>query len=168
MGANEKLIHRRFTKDEYKQLRTIFSEESKVMMKRPGYIVGNILMIVMLFYFLVCAFDPESLETFERPTIETVIGAVVGGIAGTFVYWLLLKRTTPKGSSLKLAVVFWGVWMFFFFLFTNGQADSEAWVNWEFAIYAAATLFGWLFCTGSIKEHFCEKIFMARKEGRQV
>ena len=169
MEVMKKIFYRRFSKNEYKQLRTILSEETKVVLKRPQYIIGHVLIIGMLFYFLVMAFGPESFGEFEWPRTADVVGIVVGTAVGTCIFWLGLKLfKVLKGNDLKFAVIFFGFWMIAFGLLTAGQRHSGTRIQWEFAIYAALTFFGWLFCTGSIKEHFCERIFMSQKESKQA
>jgi len=168
MEVMKKLFYRRFSREEYKQLRTILSEETKVMLKRPQYIIGHIPILGLLFYFLVRAFGPESFGAFEWPRTADAVGIIVGSIVGVCVVWLVLKLFKAKVGYSKFILVFVGFWMIAFGLFTYGQPHSETGIQWEFAIYAALTFFGWLFCTGSIKEHFCERIFMSQKESKQA
>ncbi len=132
------------------------------MLKRPGYIIGHVLIIGLVFYFLVRAFGPESFEMLEWPKTANMVGIVVGTGAGVFVVWLILKLSKVKHGYLKFALAFWGLWMLAFGLLTIAQPHSKR--EWEFAIYAALTFLGWLCCTSSIREHFCEKIFMSQKE----
>jgi hypothetical protein len=143
MKIMKKLFYRRFSKEECKQIMTIFYEETKVMMKRPQYIIGHALIMGMLFYFLVRAFGPENFREFKWPSIAIIVGAT----AGTSVFLLGLKIFKMKNSY---PMVFFGLWMFAFFLLTGGQRLA---VRWEFLLYAFLTLFGVVFCTGSIKEH---------------
>jgi len=161
-----KLFFRRFSRAEYKQIKEMLFEETKVMIKRPGYIAGDVLLGGLLFYFLVRAFGPASFKAFEWPKTGDIAGIFVGTGVGVIVFWLLLKlfikRFKFKIVSLKFMVVFWFFWMLVFGLLTTAQPESE--MRWEFAIYAGLVLFGWLFCMGSIKRHFCEKIYMERRK----
>lgn len=167
MEIIKKLFYRGFSKDEYRQLRSIFSEESKVVRKRPQYIIGHILIIGLLFYFLVRAFGPASFGALEWPGAADVVGVVVGTAVGTCIFYLLFKKLSKvKGGYLKFVVVFWALWMLVFGLLTTAQPHSER--EWEFAIYAVLMFFGWLCCTASIMEHFCEKIFMSQKENKEA
>lgn len=161
-----KLFYRRFSKEESKQIKEIFFEESKVMIKRPGHIAGSVLLVGLLFYFLIRAFGPASFKAFEWPKTGDIVGIFVGAGVGTLVFWLLVKLFIKwfkfKLVSLKFMVVFYFFWMLVFGLLTTAQPESE--MRWEFAIYAGLALFGWLFCMESIKRHFCEKIYMERKK----
>ena len=45
-------LYLRLSKEDRKKLRRIFAEEHKFLLKRPQYIIGNILMALLIFYFL--------------------------------------------------------------------------------------------------------------------
>lgn len=167
MKIINKLFYRGFSRDEYRQLRTIFSEESKVVRKRPQYIIGHILIIGLLLYFLVRAFGPVSLGALEWPSAADVLGVVIGTAVGTCIFYLLFKKLSKvKGGYLRFVVVFWALWMLVFGLLTTAQPHSER--EWEFAVYAVLIFFGWLCCTASIMEYFCEKILMSQKGHEEV
>ena len=157
MKLINKLLYKRFSKDEYKQLREIISEETKVLLKRPQYIIGNIMMAGLVFYFMVRAFGNE---VFEWPKTGDIVGVILGVCAGALVIWLISVRLLRFKFS-KLFWAFWVLWMVPFLLIITAQPSSET--KWSYLIYAALTLVGWLCSCGSIKEHFSEKILMSHK-----
>lgn len=158
MELINKLLYRRFSKDEYKQLREILGEETKIFRRRPQFIIGHILMFGLMFYFLVRAFIPES---FQLPKTGDMVGVVFGAAVGVFVGWLIFKLLKAKGPPPKIFLPFMFFWIVFC-LMTIIQPSSQT--KWEYFIYSILTLSGWLCCCGSIKEHFCEKIFTSRKK----
>lgn len=158
MKVIDKLLYRRFTKDEYKELKEMLAEEEKMLMKRPGYITGNILMLGLFLYFVARAFGPEN---YKWPDTGDVVGVVVGVCFGGFVFWLLLKRWKARSASMTFMVGFWCVWMVLFGLLTTGQEGSRT--HWDFVSYASLTFFGWMLSCNSVKEHLCEKMLRVRK-----
>ncbi len=48
----KKLLRRRFSTEEYAELLEILKQESGKLLKRPGYVIGNLLMMVLMFFFL--------------------------------------------------------------------------------------------------------------------
>jgi hypothetical protein len=157
MKVVDKLLYRRYSKEDYKELRAILGEETRVMLRRPQYIIGHILILGLVCYFLVRAFVPAR---FQWPETRTIVMLVVGAGVGVFVAYLMhILLKVQKG--MKFAPIFWGIWILLFFLLTEG-AEGET--RWEYVMYFVVAFVGWMCCTASIKEHFCEKIFMSRKE----
>jgi hypothetical protein len=167
MSLIGKLLYGRFSKDEYKQLSKILSEETEVLLKRPQYIIGNLIIAGLIFFFIARAFSPD---TYEWPNtthiLKAVLIAAVGAPLGVFVAWLIfrlfkVKEFFPKGfiPFLLLPLLFF---MTLFVLLVYGQNDSA--VKWEFLVYALLTLIGWLCCCNSIKECLGERIFALRRK----
>jgi len=167
MHLFRKLLYGRFSKDEYKQLSKILSEETEVLLNRPQYIIGNLIIAGLIFFFIARAFSPD---TYEWPSIAHTLKAVpiaaVSGAIGVFATWLIfklfkVKELFPKGfiPFLLLPLLFF---MTFFVLLVYGQIPST--VKWEFLLYAMLTLIGWLCCCNSIKEYLAERILASRKK----
>ena len=108
---------------------------------------------------MVRAFGPE---TFGWPKVADVVGVVGGVSVALLVLWVLLKLFKAKTFHAGLFIIILGFWMLCFGLLTSAQLSSKT--KWEYLLYAVLILFGWLCSCNSIKEHFCEKIFMSRKE----
>ena len=85
MGLASDLVHGRVSIEEYRQIRTIFFQESRSLLKRPQYIIGHILIVGSIFYFACRAFMPE---TFERPDTNEVVRIALASAVGVFVLWL--------------------------------------------------------------------------------
>ena len=158
MGLANDLVHGRVSIEEYRQLRAIFLQESRSLLKRPQYIIGHILIIGSLFYFMCRAFMPE---TFEWPDTNEVIRVALASAAGVFVLWLVLKMLKFKSVFARVFLPIWGAWMMFFGVTRQGALE----ITWEYIIYAVAVFVGWLCCCNSIKGHMCARLFMTRKKG---
>ena len=141
MGIIRKSFARRFTKEEYKQLRKILAEQTRVFRKRPQYIIGNLLLVGLMFYFFFRGFGGNLLN-----------GSAVGcGVALLFM----------KAKDCKKTIAFFIMFpVMFFFLRISGRSDT--W-NWEYLLYAALVLMGFMCSTNSIKEHLCETILNNEK-----
>jgi len=156
MGLASDLVHGRVSIEDYRQLRAIFFQESRSLLKRPQYIVGHILIIGIMFYFMCKAFMPE---TFERPQMNEVVRVAFASAVGVFVLWLVLRLLKFKSIFGKVFLPIWGAWIMFF-----GITRQEALeINWEYIIYAVVIFAGWLCCCNSIKGHMCARLFMSRK-----
>ena len=101
MELINKLLYRRFSKEQYKQIHKIFSQENKILLKRPTYITGNIITGALVFYFLFRAIWPE---TFHWPKTADIIGITFGTAAGVLAVYLLLKLLKAQMANLKLFV----------------------------------------------------------------
>ncbi|UCE99678.1 MAG: hypothetical protein JSV82_01020 [Planctomycetota bacterium] len=167
MKLIKRLVYGRFSKAEYKQLSKILSEETEVLLNRPQYIIGNLIIAGLIFYFIARAFSPD---TYAWPSIAHIVKAVpiatVGSAIGVFATWLIfklfkVKELFPKGfiSFLLLPLLFF---MTLFVLLVHGQNDSA--VKWEFLLYAMLTLIGWLCCCNSIKKCLSERIFESQNK----
>ena len=77
---SKSLQNKRILSEENKQFAEVCSEETKILRKRPQFIVGVVLLGSLMFYFLIRASIPEN---FEWPSLANVVG-VVGGAGGEF------------------------------------------------------------------------------------
>ena len=158
MGLASDLVHGRVSIEEYRRLRAIFFQESRSLLKRPQYIIGHILIIGSIFYFMCRAFIPE---TFEWPDTSEVVRIAVAAIVGVFVLWLVLRLFKFKSVFAKVFLPIWGAWMMFFGITRQGALE----IQWEYIIYAVVVFVGWLCCCNSIKGHLCARLFMYQKKG---
>jgi hypothetical protein len=156
----KKLLRRRFSKEEYAELLEILKQESGKLLKRPGYVIGNLLIMVLMFFFFIRAVWPV---TFSWPGIKEVVIVPISVAVGLGVVWLFLKITKLR-SKVNLPG-WWFIWMAFcltcFGLITSVRESSEC--RWEYIMYAFAVFVGWLCVSNSIKEHLCETILKMRK-----
>ncbi|MHC4126539.1 MAG: hypothetical protein ACYSRR_08845 [Planctomycetota bacterium] len=170
MKLIKRLLYGRFSKDEYKQLSKILSEENVILLNRPQYIIGNLIIAGLIFYFLARAFSPD---TYEWPKIAHILKAVpiaaVGTAVGVFAMWMIFKLFRIKEIFPKGFIPFFLLPLLFvmtlFVLLVHGQITST--VKWEFLLYAMLTLIGWLCCCNSIKECLGERIFASQKKESQ-
>ena len=115
MQLIRRLLYGRFSKDEYKQFRKILSEETGILLNRPQYIIGNIIIAGLIFYFIARAFSPE---TYEWPSIAHIFKAIpiaaVGTAFGAFVTWLIFKLFKAKELFPKGFIPFFLLPLLFF------------------------------------------------------
>ena len=167
MSLIRKLLYGRFSKDEHKQLSKILSQETAALLNRPQYIIGNLTIAGLIFFFLARAFSPD---TYEWPSIAHTLKAVpiaaVSAAGGAFATWLIFKLLKVKELFPRSFVPFLLLPLLFFMalfvLLVYGQITST--VKWEFLVYAMLTLIGWLCCCNSIKKYLGERIFASRKK----
>ena len=151
------MFKKRFTKEERKKLNDILAIESMQIMKRPIFIVGMVIMMGLIMYFLLRGLGYSQ---FGLPKTGDMVSTVVGLGAGILTVWLLCKWLKMK--NLLWFIIFWGVWMLIFGLSTAGQESGR--IQWEYLIYAALAFFGYVSAICETKDHFIEKIFQQEKE----
>lgn len=157
MGLASDLVHGRVSMEEYRQIRAIFFQESRSLLRKPQYIIGHVLIIASIFYFTCRAFMPE---TFEWPDTSEVVRIAFAAIIGVFVLWLVLRLLKFKSVFAKVFLPIWGAWMMFFGITRQGPLE----ITWEYIIYAVVVFAGWLCCSNSIKNYMSARIYVARKK----
>lgn len=159
MELINKLLYRRFSKEEYKQILKILSAETRVLLKRPQYIIGNFILAGLVIYFVGMAFGTWNLQGMSSENITILI---FGFLGGGFVSWLLIKRKPQKVYYSFLGfwidLIFW--WVIILIIVIR---EPGAQINWMYLIYAVLTFLGWGCSCNSIKEHLCERIFTSQK-----
>ena len=109
MKLLKKLLYRRFSKEEYKELQKILVQENKALLRRPQYIIGNIIAVVMIFYFMIRGF---GVEDFSWLSARSAVGAIIGVLSGLIVMFLILKFSKIGFKSVLWPSAFFTIWMF--------------------------------------------------------
>jgi len=139
-----------------------FSREEQVLVKRPQYILGSIILLGLFFYFWVRAFGPD---VFEWPPIKDVISIIAGGCISVFIMWLLFRAFGVRSKSMLFLLVFAAAWTTIFGLLTIGQKRSS--INWEYLVWAILIFLGWILCSNSIKGHLSKTTDSYKQKGAE-
>lgn len=150
-------LYSQLSKEDRNKLRNILSEEEKSLLKRPQYIIGNIIIIGLILYFL---FKGLGYKVSQLPNVSVMISDIVGLAVALSVIWLL-NKWFKFFKNIVIFMVIWGIWMSVWNLLTSAHSGPTI-IKWEYLVYAILILFGWVCSCGSIKEHLSEKIFMSQ------
>lgn len=152
-------LYRKLSKEDRNKLRNILSEEQKSLLKRPQYIIGNIIIAILIFYFL---FKGLGYKVSQLPNVADMISVMAGLVAALLAVWLL-NKWLKFFKNIILFMIIWGIWMFVWKLLMHTHSGPKTF-KLEYLVYAILMFFGWLCSCGSIKEHLSEKIFMSRSK----
>ena len=152
-------FYRELSKEDRNKLRAILSEEKKSLLKRPQYIIGNIIIAVLIFYLL---FKALGYKVSQFPNVRDTIPFIVGLAASLSVLWLL-NKWFKVFKNIVVFLIFLSIWMFAWGLLRCTHSGPTTF-KLEYLVYAIFILFGWLCSCGSIEEHLSEKIFMSQRK----
>ncbi|MBW2647266.1 MAG: hypothetical protein JRE23_14045 [Deltaproteobacteria bacterium] len=149
----------KLSKEECRRLRDISSEEHKFLLKKPQYIIGNVVILALVFRFL---FTGLGYKVSQVPSVFDVISTILGLGVSLLSLWLLSKWLKFFKNSIVFMVMF-SIWVFAWQLLVNAHSGPVA-IEPEHLVCAILIFIGWLCSCGSIKEYFIEKIFMSEKK----
>jgi len=152
-------LYRQLSKEDRSRLRNIFSEEHKFLLKRPHFIIGNIIIAAVIFYSL---FKGFGYKVSQLPNVVDMISIIAGLLAALLVVWLL-NKWLKLFKNIILFMVILGIWMLAWNLLIHTHSGPKIF-KLEYLVYAILILIGWQCSCGSIKEHLSEKIFMSQKK----
>jgi hypothetical protein len=151
MELVHKLFFRRFSAEEYKQLKEIHIEETKQLRKRVQFIVGLILLSGLMFYFFFRAFGIAI-------NMVLLLACIGGIIAGVFTVWLLSRWFKLN----KVFVIFIIVQCIILPIVTSSRGSRE--FEWEYLVYTMIILVGFISLNDSIREYFCERLLREQQK----
>ena len=151
-------LYRKLSKEDRSRLRNIFSEEHKFLLKRPQYIIGNIIIAALIFYSI---FKGLGYKVGQLTHVADVISVIAGLAAALLVVWSL-NKWLKFFKNIILFMAIWGIWMLVWTLLIHTHSGPKLF-KLEYLLYAILIFVGWQCSCGSIKEHLSEKIFMSQK-----
>ena len=149
-------VYKSLSKEQRKQLLSLYNEESMKLLKRPMYCIGNFVIAAMIFYFL---FTGLGYTVSQLPMVSDILGSIIGLAVVLLVIWLINKWLKLKKNNI-LFFIFWGIWMFIWFLLKSTHVGPKV-ISYEYLIYAVLVFVSWLCCGDSMLKYFCNKIFIA-------
>ena len=159
MELMHKLFFRRFSAEEYKQLREIHIEETKGLRKRVQFIVGLILLMGLALYFL---FRANGFKGLHWPSTREVVAIVAGVAAGIFTAWILLRWFKVNKLFKTCFPLLFGVY-FLTFQVLRVASSSRAF-EWEYLAYMLIVTTAFICVNDSIREYFCERLMRERQK----